>query len=105
MYVQSFPTLGSKYQVSTSGAGVGVWSEDGRQILLGGLDGTGMIVDVKTAPSFSAGTPRALFKFRPDIVNGTATPDLQRFLVSVPVGAAAPPSLVLELNWMSAMKK
>jgi Tol biopolymer transport system component len=105
VYVQSFPTPGSKYQVSTTGAPFAFWSKSGRELGLGGLDGTVMMVDVKTSPSFSAGTPRALFKFRPDIVAVTGTSDLQRFLEAIPVGAAAPPSLVLELNWMSALNK
>jgi tricorn protease-like protein len=104
-YVQSFPTPGSKYQVSTTGAAFAGWSKDGKEMWIGGLDGTVLVVDVKTAPTFTAGTPRVLFKLRPDVVASTATPDFQRFLIAVPVGAAAPPSLVLELNWMSMLKK
>jgi Tol biopolymer transport system component len=104
-YVQSFPTPGSKYQVSTGGAAFGVWSKDGREMGIAGLDGSLLAAQVETAPTFTAGAPRALFKLRPDVVTTTGTPDLQRFLEAVPVGAAAPPSLVLELNWMSALKK
>lgn len=104
-YVQSFPTPGSKYQVSTTGAFFAGWSKDSKEMGIAGLDGTVLIADVKTAPTFTAGAPRALFKLRPDVIATTGTTDLQRFLVAVPVGAAAPPSLVLELNWMSALKK
>ena len=82
-----------------------VWSKDGTELLLGGLDGMIQVVDVKTTPSFATGTPRPLFKIRQEVVTGTGTHDLNRFLVAIPVGAAAPPSLVLELNWMSAIRK
>jgi Tol biopolymer transport system component len=104
-YVQSFPTPGSKYQVSTVGTFAAFWPNNGRELMLPGLDGLVRVVDVRTSPSFWAGTPRVLFKIRPDLVGVTGTWDAQRILISVPVGAAAPPSLVLDLNWMSAMKK
>ena len=70
-----------------------------------GLDGTIMLADVQTAPSFKVSTPRLLFKSRQDLVSGSATPDFQHFLEVVPVGAAAPNSITIELNWMSALKR
>jgi serine/threonine protein kinase len=103
VYVQSFPTPGNKYQVSTAGAAFGFWSKDGKEMGLSGLDGTLLVAEVTTSPNFTAGAPHALFKQRPDAVATTGTRDLKRFIESGPVGAAAPPSLVLELNWMSAV--
>jgi Tol biopolymer transport system component len=105
VYVQSFPTPGNKYRVSTSGAFAVFWPTGGREMILAGLDGVAYTVDVTTTPSFSAGTPRVRFRLRPDVAAIAGTYDGQRVLFSVPAGEAAPPSLVLELNWMSMMKK
>jgi serine/threonine protein kinase/Tol biopolymer transport system component len=105
VYVQSFPTAGSKYQVSTKGAFFGFWSASGQELGILEFDGTFLSIPVKTVPSFTAGTPRTLFRARTDLVTMTTTPDLQRFLEAVPAVAEARPSLVLELNWMSALKR
>jgi Tol biopolymer transport system component len=105
VYVQSFPTPGNKYQVSTGGGGAALWSRDGREMILTGLDGTISSVDVQTAPTFKAGTPRPLFKARPDAAGFTMAADAQRFLVTVPVGHAALSSIMLEINWPAGLKK
>jgi Tol biopolymer transport system component len=104
-YVQSFPGLGSKYQVSTSGGFGSQWSKDGKELFILSLDGTVQLADVQTAPSFSASTPRSLFKARQDLAGFALTPDLQRFLLTVPVGQAAPSSITLEVNWAAALKR
>ena len=72
---------------------------------ISGTDGTVLSVDVQTAPTFKAGAPRVLFKLRQDLVGLTATPDLQRFLETVPVGEAAASAITVELNWLSALKR
>jgi len=105
VYVQSYPEPGHKYQVSTAGGATSAWSKDGRQILFGSLDGNVMIADVATVPSFKVGRPRALFKARQDATGFTATRDFSRFLMSVPAGEAAPPTITIELNWTAGMKK
>jgi serine/threonine protein kinase len=105
VYVQSFPTPGNKYQVSTSGGGGGIWTKDGKEILFFSLDGTVLTADVQTVPTFKTGTPRVLFKARQDAVGTAGTADLQRFLQSVPVGAAAPTTITVEVNWASALKR
>jgi len=38
VYVQSFPTPGNKYQISTAGGFFGFWSRDGREVLLSTLE-------------------------------------------------------------------
>jgi len=105
VYVQSFPTPGNKYQISTAGGFAGAWSKDGKQMLIAGLDGTILSVDVQTTPSFRAGTPRALFKLRPDFAGFSIASDNQRLLVSVPIGQAATSSITVELNWPAAAQK
>jgi len=105
VYVQSYPEPGHKYQVSTAGGQGSVWSRDGRQILFGSLDGNSMLADVETGPAFKVDRPRVLFKSRQDLAGATATRDFGRFLVSVPAGEAAPPTITFVLNWTAGMKK
>ena len=105
VYVQSFPTPGSKYQVTTSGGYFGAWSRDGKEMVIGGLDGTILSADVQTGASFKAGTPRVLFKPRQDTIWWTQTSDNQRFIQAVPVGAAAPNSITLVINWMAGLTR
>ncbi len=105
VYVQSYPEPGHKYQVSTAGGQGSAWSKDGRHILFGSLDGNAMIADVETSPAFQVDRPRVLLKVRQDQAGITATRDFSRFLMSVPAGEAAPPTITIELNWTAGMKK
>ena len=104
VYVQSYPEPGHKYQVSTAGGTGSTWSKDGKQILFASLDGNAMLADVETAPAFKVERPRILFKYRQDAAGTTATLDFSRFLMSVPAGEAAPPTITIELNWAAGMK-
>src|SRR5262249_13148285 len=61
IYVQSFPTGGGKYQVSTGAGTQAKWRRDGKEIFYIGADGKMMAVNVKTEGKFEADTPRALF--------------------------------------------
>ena len=74
-------------------------------MLIGGLDGTILSVDVQTGASFKAGTPRVLFKPRQDLIGWAATSDFQRFIQVVPVGATAPNSITVVVNWMAGLEK
>ncbi len=105
VYVQSFPSPGSKYQVTTSGSLYSWWSKNGKEMLISGLDGTILSVDVQTGASFKAGAPRVLFKPRQDTLWMAPTSDLQRFIQVVPVGAAAPNSITVVVNWMAGLEK
>jgi Tol biopolymer transport system component len=99
VYVQSFPTPGEKHLVSSLAASGAVWSKDGRELLLYGIDATLWSVPVSTVPTFRAGTPRKLFKCRSDGLWMVATPDLNRFLLSAPAGDVPASTITVELNW------
>ncbi len=103
--VQSYPSTGSKYQVSTNGGANPSWSKDGREIVFGSLDGVGMSAQVLPGTEFHTGTPRALFRLRSDVVSFTASADMQRVLISVPAGRGEPTAIEVELNWTAALKK
>jgi dipeptidyl aminopeptidase/acylaminoacyl peptidase len=60
VYVQPFPSLGGKWQVSTTGGAEPRWSRDGRQLVYS--NGNKMMsVEVETKSGFAAGSPRLLF--------------------------------------------
>jgi len=109
LYVQSFPTLGSKYQVSASGAGsnlLPLWVRGGRELIYLGGDGvTFMAADVQTSPTFKAGAPHKLFKLRGDWQWADVSRDGQRVLVILPAGQASASSITVEMNWTAAMRK
>jgi len=111
LYAQSFPSPGSKYQVSTNGAGGPLnfpswWVRDGRELIYLGQDGlTLMAADVQTSPAFKAGAPHKLFKLRADCLWADITRDGQRVLVTVPAGQASASTITVEMNWTAAMRK
>jgi serine/threonine protein kinase/Tol biopolymer transport system component len=111
VYVRTFDPSGSdntgkagKWMVSKDGGGGAHWRADGKEILYLAPDQTMMSVEVTTTPVFQAGVPKPLFKSSASIF-WDVTPDGQRFLLRVPVGAnsAAPFSVVL--NWPSLIQK
>jgi Tol biopolymer transport system component len=110
LYVQSFPTPGSKYQVSTNGTGFSYffssWVRDGRELIYVGADGlTLMVAEVQTSPTFKVGASHKLFKLRRDHLWGDVTRDGQRVLVTTPAGQASASTITLEMNWTAAMRK
>ena len=65
IYVQSFPAGAGKFQISTGAAGSQPrWRRDGKELFYVAADGKLMAVEVKTAPKFEAGAPKALFDAR-----------------------------------------
>ena len=61
VYVVSFPETAQRWTISTAGGDQPVWSRDGRELFYR-VDDKMMVVDVTTAPEFSASTPRELFR-------------------------------------------
>ena len=109
IYVQPFPAIGAKWQVSTDGGSEAVWARDGRELFYRN-DAKFMAVDVSLDPVFSAGKPRILFEADyertvPDRANYDVAHDGRRFLV-VKAGGDAQPSreIVITLNWAETLK-
>jgi hypothetical protein len=108
LFVQSFPTPGAKYQVTTGGATNNLlrWTKSGREIVFASSDGqTIMSVEVAAGPSFRSGVPRELFKIRSDCVGLDATPDGERFMVVAPTGPPVVPSITIDVNWPAQLAK
>ena len=111
VYVQPFPASGGKWQISTTGGKEPVWSRDGKELFYstGDPDNKLMAVDVKTGPSFEAGTPKALFEMH---LNRSAlssrydvSTDGKRFLLNVPVGEFKSNPITLVQNWTVELKQ
>ena len=89
------------------------WRRDGKEIFYIAADGKLMAVDVKTAPKFEAGNPKALFDSRAQNP-GTSFPfyrydvtaDGKRFLVNtVASGSECPAPITVVLNWQAGIRK
>src|SRR5207253_482275 len=108
IYVQSFPTLTGKWQVSTGGGSEPRWRRDGTELFYVAPDRKLMSVAVKSGATFQADAPRALFEtelaFAPIRHNYSVSPDGQRFLLNAPADVASPPMTLVQ-NWTAGLKK
>jgi len=99
IYLTSFPGVGSKRQVSTSGVDVMDWSMDGKSLRFS--EGEHVYsVEVRTTQGkvdFSA--PKELMKIPSDFGVLSVLPDGKRLLATRRVGQRASASLDLVLNW------
>jgi len=119
VYVQPFPGLGSRHQVSTEGGTSPAWSHDGRELFylrtgtLGGQASSTkmMVVSTTLGPPFVAGPPRQLFEGR---YGATAvirpydvTRDGQRFLMVKQRDRAliVASQMILVQNWFEELKQ
>jgi dipeptidyl aminopeptidase/acylaminoacyl peptidase len=110
IYVQTFPQHGGKWQVSTNGGTLPVWSRDGKHLFF--IDGKGKMtsVDVKNVdaknPQFEAGVPVSLFDARLGIL-GESRFDVSkdgRFLIPIQVSQTESSPITVLVNWESALK-
>jgi serine/threonine protein kinase len=111
VYVQPIPTNGAKWQISAAGGDQPRWRRDGKELFYLSSDGKLTVVPVKSAATFEAGPPQALFEIQPlfaPLLGRFAyqpTADGQRFLVLANTGSTAPPPINVVLNWQAALKK
>jgi serine/threonine-protein kinase len=118
VYVQPFPALGSRQQISTDGGTAPAWSRDGRELFytttqtFGGQASSTrmMVVSIAPASSFVASPPRMLFEGRYGATGGVrpydVSPDGRRFLMvkqkeRAPISAS---QMILVQNWLEELK-
>ena len=64
IYVERYPELGNRQQISTGGGRLPLWSRDGRELFFSSLDGRQMLaVPVQSGTTLVAGRPQVLFEF------------------------------------------
>ncbi len=109
VYVQTFPTPGSKVQISTGGGRQPRWRHDEKELYYIAADGKLMAVDVKAGSTLEASIAKPLFQtgigvagFRNlYVVSG----DGQRFLIITPVEATTSTPITVMLNWAASELK
>lgn len=63
--MQSFPEVGSKFQISNGGGDTPVWRSDGKEPLYFGPNGSSTSVPVETGATFRAGASQVLCQVSP----------------------------------------
>jgi Tol biopolymer transport system component len=108
VYVQSFPTLTGKWQVSPDGGSQPRWRRDGKELFYLAPDRKLMAVAVKNGEVFDADTPHALFDttlpFDAQRQSYSVSADGQRFLLNDPVDTDSSPFTIV-LNWTGLLKR
>ena len=109
IYVQQFPDLGGRRQISTGGGIDPLWSSDGTELFYYSVPPTAMmVVAIGREPTFAVGNPEVVFEQRyyrrqRDGRQHSIAPDSTRFLMVKGVGATndtdAPGQIVVVQNW------
>ena len=105
IYVQPFPTPGTKYRVSANGGSQPVWRADGRELFFLAPDGTMMAAPVSFDAGFEPGTPQPLFATGVAFTGNRrqyAVSRDGRFLVNVPQQGSSGTPLTVVINWRPA---
>jgi serine/threonine protein kinase/Tol biopolymer transport system component len=107
IYVQSFPTPGGEWQVSTNGGERSIWGRDGKELYFLSLDGTMMVAEVKSGSKFETGVPKSLFNVRlaRDIDPWFDVSKDGRILIPVQVEQTAKAPITVVVNWQAGLKK
>ena len=110
VYVQPFPGLGGKWQISTDGGTEPAWSPQGTELFY--RSGRRMmVVPVQTDPAFRAGRPEILFEGSYRGLNSAPaayqyydiSQDGQQFLMVKP--GQNPGQINVVLNWFEELKR
>jgi eukaryotic-like serine/threonine-protein kinase len=110
IFVRAYPGPSGKWQISTEGGREPLWARNGRELFYRTGDKV-MAVDITTASSFQAGTPRLLFerKYQSRVLetNFDVSADGQRFLMIQPSDqqAQAATRINMVLNWFEELKR
>ena len=114
IYVERYPDLGDRQQISSAGGQLPLWSADGGELFFSGLDDQQMLtVAVQSGSALVAGRPDVLFeKAHPEIGTGWRPYDVSpdgRF-VMITTGATesdtdAAPTVIVVQNWIEELKR
>ena len=114
VYVERFPDLGNRGQVSTGGGREPKWSSDGSEVFYRSLDGARMMsVPIATEPTLTLGDATVLFEgpyYRAVGRHYDLAPD-GRFLMIKPSGetsadgASALPQIIVVEGWFDELQR
>jgi Tol biopolymer transport system component len=108
VYVQPYPALDSRVQVSSEGGVQPVWSRNGKELFF--RQGRAMMaVEIRTTPAFVAGRPRKLFEGgafeSPSNASYDVSADGQRFLVVRGRTRVGDPEIEVVLGWSQELRR
>jgi len=99
LYVQSFPALGSKVQVTNGGASQPVWARDGKRLYFMAPDESLMAVDVTQGAALRVEAPLKLFRFPRTVSAFDVAPDGKHILASISASDTRGRSIGVVLDW------
>jgi len=114
IYVERYPELGNRQQISTGGGVLPLWSRDGRELFFGTPDNKQILaVPVQSGTTLVAGRPQVLFEFAMMPPTGGTRPyDVApdgRFLIirsgQAEGGAGTASNMILVQNWFEELKR
>lgn len=110
VYVQSFPSPGAKWQISSGGGGDARWRADGKELFYIANDRQLMAVAIQNGVTLEPGPPTSLFDTGMQPHWGEArnhydvSRDGTRFLFMTPVDDDRASPLTVVVNWSAALK-
>lgn len=108
VFVQEFPPLGGKWQISNGEGSDPQWRRDGKELFYMN-SGKLMAVDIKTrGRQFEAGVPHQLFEVKPWRSGRNAyavTADGEKFLINIARAEKSAAAFVVVTNWSSRLKR
>ncbi len=105
LYIQSFPTPGSKVQVSNGGADAPAWSRDGKRLFFLAPAQTLMAADVTPGAAPRVAAPVRLFRFPRQTRFFDVAPDGKRVLATMSASDAVGRTIDVILDWDAAIDK
>ncbi len=114
IYVERYPELGNRQQISTGGGRLPLWSRDGRELFFSSLDSRQMLaVPVQSGTTLVAGRPQVLFEFAMlALAAGTRPYDIApdgRFLIirsgQAEAAGGTASNLIVVQNWTEELKR
>ena len=102
--MQSFPTPGSKAQVSNDGAGLPVWARDGKRLFFVAPDQSLMAAEVTPGTALRASAPAKFFRFPRPVSDYDITRDGKRLYATMSASDAAGRSIGVILDWEAVGK-
>ena len=107
IYVDAFPALGARQQLTIDGGRGALWSRDGREIFYRGDAGGVFSVPVDTTHGFSAGKPVRLFTTHSvqEFLDYDVAPDGRFLLIKPSDEEQSSPRLNVVLNWVDELAR
>jgi serine/threonine-protein kinase len=113
IYVERYPELGNRQQISTGGGYLPLWSRDGRELFFSSLDSRQMLaVPVQPGTTLVVGRPQVLFEFPMAVTLSGRPYDIApdgRFLIirsgDAEADDAPVSNMIVVQNWTEELKR